>query len=388
MHAPALMVDAYQTKRSYVWHADAVITLAAVGDVLVDREDASTAFALARDRLAADIVFGNCEGPYSDTAERNGSSWGWVLSTPASLPALGAFDVMSVANNHIMDAGYRGLSDTLAGLRDAGVAPVGAGADLAEARSPVFVEREGVTVGFLAYTTVYAPGFAAWSSRPGCATVEVHTVYRSELGQPGTRPQVQTFVDPPAKAAVSADVAAARPRCDVLVVSMHWGVHNLPAVLADYERELGHALVDAGADVVLGHHQHIVKGVEVYRGKPILYGLGNFLFDTSTEKVLERSAVAREAFAGFAPFYGAHLSSHPDARRAMLVRLRLSAAGLEDVAIVPCRQDDRHEPAPVDPGSDEFGAYLAYLREITVQAGLNGRISVRGDELVLDLAPS
>jgi poly-gamma-glutamate synthesis protein (capsule biosynthesis protein) len=150
------------------------ITLAAVGDVLVDRAAPETAFAQVRGRLEqADLVFGNCEGPYSETEERNTSSWGWVLSTPASLPALSVFDVMSVANNHIMDAGYRGLSDTLQGLRDAGVAPVGAGAGLDEARAPVFVERGGLTVGFLAYTCVYAPGFAAWASRPGCATVEV-----------------------------------------------------------------------------------------------------------------------------------------------------------------------------------------------------------------------
>jgi poly-gamma-glutamate synthesis protein (capsule biosynthesis protein) len=293
---------------------------------------------------------------------------------------------MSVANNHVMDAGYRGLSDTLEGLREAGVAPVGAGPDLAAARAPVFLTRGGLTVGFLAYTCVYAPGFAAWASRPGCATVEVHTVYRSELGQPGTRPQVQTFVDPAAKAAVEADVAAARARADVLVVSMHWGIHNLPAELADYERELGHAVVDAGADLVLGHHQHIVKGAEVYRGKPILYGLGNFLFDTSTEQVLERSAVAREAFAGFLPFYGPHLSSHPDARRAMLVRCRLTRAGVEDLAIVPCRQDDHHEPFPVAADDGEFEAYLTYLREITELAGLHATFRARRDELVLDLA--
>ena len=362
-----------------------MITLAAVGDVLVDREDPSTAFAHVRERLAADIVFGNCEGPYSDTAERNSSSWGWVLSTPSSLSALAAFDVMSVANNHIMDAGYQGLADTLAGLRANGVVPVGAGAGLAEARRPVFVERGGVKVGFLAYTTVYAPGFEAWSARAGCATIEVHTVYREELGQPGTRPQIQTFVDPPAKARVARDVAAARAACDVLVVSMHWGVHNLPAVLADYEVELGHALVDAGADVVLGHHQHIVKGVEVYAGRPILYGLGNFLFDTSTEKVLERSAVAMEAFAGFRPFYGAHLSSHPDARRAMLVRLRLSTAGVEEAAIVPCRSDDHHEPSPVDPGSAEFEAFVAYLREIAAQAGLNAELTPSGGDILVNL---
>lgn len=367
------------------------ITLAAVGDILVDRDDPSSAFARVREPLEqADVVFGNCEGPYSDTEERNTSSWGWVLSRPDCLAGLsaGGFDVMSVANNHIMDAGYRGLTDTLDGLRAAGIAPVGAGGDLAEARAPVFVERQGLTVGFLAYTTVYAPGFGAWSARPGCATIEVHTVYREELGQPGTRPQVQTFVDPPALAAVAADVAAARERADVLVVSMHWGVHNLPAVLADYERELGHALVDAGADVVLGHHQHIVKGVEVYRGRPILYGLGNFLFDTSTAQVLERSAVAREAFSGFAPFYGAHVSHHPDARRAMLLRCRLSRAGVEDVAILPCRQDDAGDPAPVAPDSPEFEAYLAYLREITAQAGLNGELNVRGSELALTLFPS
>jgi hypothetical protein len=72
----------------------------------------------------------------------------------------------------------------------------------------------------------------------------------------------------------------------------------------------------------------------------------------------------------------------------MLLRCRVSRAGVEDVAILPCRQTDGGEPAPVDPASGEFAAYLAYLREITAQADLNGAFSVRGDELVLDLQPS
>jgi poly-gamma-glutamate capsule biosynthesis protein CapA/YwtB (metallophosphatase superfamily) len=363
------------------------ILIGAVGDVLVDRADPTSAFSHVREQLgAADILFGNCEGPYTDTEERNASSWGWLLAARSNLDALPAagFNVMSLANNHIMDAGYRGLSDTLDGLRRAGVEPVGAGADRSEARKPVFIERGGVVVGFLAYTCVYPPGFEAWDQRPGCATVEVHTHYRGERGQPGTRPVVRTAVEPDAKDAVLADVQAARSRADVLVVSAHWGIHNLPAVLADYERELGRAVIDAGADLVLGHHQHIIKGIEMYRGKPIFYGVGNFLFDSSPEQVLARSAVAREAFRDFAPFYGEHLSHRPESKRAMLVRCRATTDGLTDVAFVPCAQSDDGEPTALDPSSLEFAEYLDYLRRITEEADLSARFTARDGEILVE----
>lgn len=363
------------------------VVVAAVGDVLVERANPTTAFAAVKSELeAADIRFANCEGPYTSSEERNTSSWGWVLSDPANFPGVvaGGFDVLSLANNHIMDAGYSGLHDTLSLLREAGIKPVGAGADLAQARSPAIEERHGVRVGFLAYTCCYAPGFQAWSSRPGCATIAIETIYEQELGQPGTRPRVLTYVNPAEKAAVSADVERVRSEVDFLVVSTHWGIHNLPAVLSDYERELGHALVDAGADAVLGHHQHIIKGVEMYREKPIFYGIGNFLFDTSTDRVLARSAVAKEAFAEFAPFYGEYVSHHPESKNTMLVRLRVNRNGLADVAFVPClRRDSDGEPEPLDPSDKAFAESLDYVRDITARAGLNGQFNARGREIAV-----
>jgi poly-gamma-glutamate capsule biosynthesis protein CapA/YwtB (metallophosphatase superfamily) len=364
------------------------VVIAAVGDVLVDRPDPGTAFARVAGALAAaDLRFGNCEGAYSATRERNTSSWAWVISEPRNFAGVAGagFDVMSVANNHVMDAGYQGLADTLDLLRDAGIAAVGAGQDLGEARRPALLRRGDLTVAFLAYTCAWAPGFPAWPTRPGCATLTVHTIYRHELGQPGTRPHTFTLLDPLDRAEVSEDVRGARELADVVVVSLHGGIHNLPAVLADYERELAHLVIDAGADAVVGHHQHIIKGVELYRGKPIFYGVGNFVFDGTAGERLASSSVAREAFKPFAPFYGEYLSSthHPEARLAMLVRLTATRDGLQDIAFVPVVRDDAGDPVPLEPGSAAFGSYLEYVRDITARASLNARFDARGEEIAV-----
>jgi hypothetical protein len=128
-----------------------------------------------------------------------------------------------------------------------------------------------------------------------------------------------------------ADIAAARANCDVVIVSIHWGIHMLPAVLTTYERELAHAFIDAGAGAVLGHHQHIIKGVEVYRGRPIFYGLGNFVLDHRHNDDVRRSPTNSL----FGAFYGEYRAApredyplypfHPESRRTMLVGLRLDA---------------------------------------------------------------
>src|SRR6185312_14632538 len=139
--------------------------LAAVGDVLIDRDDPETSFAGVQALLdEADLRFGNCEGVYSDTEER--------------IVGGARFDVMSFANNHALDGGYTGFFDTLRLLHEAGVKTAGAGSNLEEARRPAIVEAGGVSVAFLAYTCVYPPGTGAAAARPGMAALEVHTVYR------------------------------------------------------------------------------------------------------------------------------------------------------------------------------------------------------------------
>jgi hypothetical protein len=353
----------------------AKILISAVGDTQVALAEPESSFDLVADALdAADVLFGNSEGAYSETSERNPSSWAWEVVHPRGVPVLASagFDVMSVANNHVMDGGYSGLADTMRHLRDAGVKPVGGGQDLAEARKLVVVERHGRRVGFLAYTCVYPPGFEARTSRPGCATILIHSIFRTEQNQPGTQPVVWTVADPEGKAAVLADVRAARDAVDILIVGMHWGVHCLPAVLTDYERELGHALIDAGADAVFGCHQHILKGIELHAGKPIFYGLGNFLMGAGMVDRVEQSPYAAEAMAPFIHFYGDYLIDewHPEARRSMIARCAFDEDG--SVEPVMLRQQDPR-PAVIAADDPEFQIHLDYLRDITRRASLNAR---------------
>jgi poly-gamma-glutamate synthesis protein (capsule biosynthesis protein) len=365
------------------------VTISGVGDVLVERPDPLSAFTRVRAALdEADVLFGNCEAVYSTTRERNASSpLHWVIdSHQFGGVRSGGFDVLSLANNRIMDGSYAGLADILSLVRASGIEPVGAGETIDIARRPVVLERRGVRVGFLAYTCAYTAGFEASPVRPGCATIAVETVYRGEVGQPGTRPSVWTFVEPGAKCSVLADVEGLRPRVHVVIVSMHWGLHSLPAVLSDYERELGRAVIDAGADAVFGHHQHIIKGVEVHRGKPIFYGLGNFLLDGARGSVHD-SGADLGAFAPFAPFYGECLTpGYPqEAKRSMLVRLRGSNAGLAAASFVPCTLNDAGNPVVVEKDGSAFAEYLEYVRDINVRARLEADLSARGGEIIVRL---
>jgi poly-gamma-glutamate synthesis protein (capsule biosynthesis protein) len=373
--------------------ATGVLRLSAVGDVQVARPDPGAAFELVRNELAgADVLFGNSEGAYSETSERCPTSWSWEVVHPRGVAAVSAagFDVMSVANNHVMDGGYSGLKDTIDHLTAAGISTVGGGADIATARRPVVIERQGRRIGFLAYTSVYPPGFEARTSRPGCATVTVHSIYRGEQAQHGTRPVVLTMVDPREKRAVLEDVRRLRERVDVLVISVHWGIHCMPAELADYERELGHSLIDNGADVILGHHQHILKGVEVYRGKPIFYGLGHFLMGDGFKDRVEGSPYAAEAMAPYLPFYGDYLGAewHPEARRTVIAHCRFGPDGAVEATVTPCllpREDPR--PRAVKSDDTEFAVALDYLRDITARAELDTRFEARGHRIAV-LAPA
>jgi poly-gamma-glutamate capsule biosynthesis protein CapA/YwtB (metallophosphatase superfamily) len=369
--------------------ADGRVTIAAVGDVLIARDDPMTAFAHVRDRLAAaDVRFGNCEAVYSDTPDRIVGGAGKLLSPPASFEPVRevGFDVMTVANNHTFDGGYQGFADTVALLEDAGVKVIGGGADLATARRPAIVSRNGVRIGFLAYTCVYPPGVGATTTRAGLATLTVHTVYEGEVGQPGTRPLVRTFVDPLDLLSVTDDIRRLRSEVDVIVVSPHWGIHMMPAELADYERQLGHAAIDAGADIVLGHHQHILKGIEEYRGRPILYGINHFIIDLPP---IERRDHPANSFHGFLGDYAAYSRDglpfvfHPESRLTTIVQLTVDRSGIVETALVGCVIGPDGSPAALTAGSQELADFHGYIQDITARAGLSCPLTVRRDEIVV-----
>ena len=240
------------------------LTVAAGGDVQGDRDvgkyiDAhggAAALAKVKPYLeTADLAFVNLEGPISD----KGTKLAWKEYTFRSRTALASglaaagVDVVSMANNHAVDCGPTALLDTIARLDKVGIAHAGAGDDLSAARAAAMVDTPAGKVAVLAFTDKYAGGFAAGTDHPGVATIS-----------DGTK--------------VLAAIAAAHKKADFVIVSFHWGT-EYTSQAAGYQRALAHKAIDAGADLILGHHPHVIQGLEVYHDRLIAYSLGDFVFD-------------------------------------------------------------------------------------------------------------
>jgi poly-gamma-glutamate capsule biosynthesis protein CapA/YwtB (metallophosphatase superfamily) len=199
---------------------------------------------------AADLVMVNCEGALSDHGRQVG-----LNRTPErfaiSMREAG-IGLVNLANNHTFDAEERGFLDTLRALSLAGIAHVGGGTDLADARKPVIVERNGIKLGFLGYTQFTNIGESSFAAD----------------GRPGVVP-MDPFL-------MKEDIRRLRPQVDYVLVAIHWATSR-SAEVSPENRAFAHDLIDAGADVILGHHPPHPKGIEVYRGKVILYAPSNVL---------------------------------------------------------------------------------------------------------------
>ena len=209
---------------------------------------------LARRFHAADVAYANLETPLV----ANGRHIGSFCSDPmyASVMKDNGVDVVSIANNHIFDAGERGLSETMRVLEENGIDYVGGGMTIAEARRGRIVEVGGVSIGFLAYTALCNSLFMSLATRQ----------------QPGILPLFEPIV--------LDDIRAMRKRCDFLVVAPHFDLENTNAI-APYSIAVAHRMVDSGADLVLGSHGHVPKPIEVYKRRLIIYCLGNLVFPFS-----------------------------------------------------------------------------------------------------------
>ena len=304
--------------------ATGVVSLALVGDIFLRREDPRSIFALGAEPLQqADIAFGNLEGPITNVGkvpEVKAINRLQFASPEGMVDGLvhAGIDVVSLANNHGMNMGAEGMLRCIEVLDRNGIAHAGGGRNSAEAHGPAILERNGVRVAFLAYTSVFWPPFAATDERPGMATVRGITTYEPEarlLEVPGSAPLIHTHADPKDKAAMQNDVRNAKEHADTVVVSWHWGLSGATGGgygaghIIDYQVELAHGAIDAGADVVVGHHPHQLEGIEIYDGKPVFYSLGNFAFEmhggrrrqtTAVAQVLLRNGRIEEA--GFIPY--------------------------------------------------------------------------------------
>ena len=210
----------------------------------------------------ADIAIANFENPAPDNPRWH--TKGTVFSADPTLIdglANAGIDYVSLANNHIRDAGGLGLLQTIENIEQRGIKVSGAGKDLAAARRPAIMEAGGVKVAILAYDAI-AGKYHATATRIGSAPLQARLV--------------------------KADVAAARKAgADIVIVFPHWGTEYDPTPFAS-QQKLARMIIDAGADIVIGNHAHWAAAMEVYQGKPIWYALGNFVFDqTWSEPTME-----------------------------------------------------------------------------------------------------
>jgi poly-gamma-glutamate capsule biosynthesis protein CapA/YwtB (metallophosphatase superfamily) len=249
------------------------LTVAASGDVLgdrgvglfIDKQGAAPLFANVRSLFEeASVAFVNLEGPISD----KGSAASWKEYTFRDRPALaeglvsGGIDVVSLANNHANDYGSQALLDTFARLNEAGVHYAGTGENAAAAAAPSLLITPAGMVAVLAFTDIIPGGFAAGTDSPGV-----------------------NATTPDRKAMIAAVTKAAK-QAKFVIVSFHWGEEYKGQPNAT-QRELAHAVIDAGADLVLGHHPHVLQGFELYKDRLIAYSLGDFVWDHYSQETGE-----------------------------------------------------------------------------------------------------
>ena len=287
-----------------------VVHFIALGDIMLGGRVALTIEKTGADPLFENmqpyidpdaLIFGNLEMPFS----HGGPSYlGGVhpsYRVPAScVQAVEALRlrVVNLATNHILDWGPEALELTLSLLRERGIETVGAGLNEKEARKPAIVRAAGLKVGFLGYCK--RGEYTSRGNRPGAAFLDADNIL--------------------------ADITALRKRVDVLAVSLHWGLE-----LSDHPSPddvgLARKLVRAGADLVLGHHPHVIQGIEQYQGGLIAYSLGNFIFDNSAGHIVSRQAWDKR-------------------HQGMILRVRLSGGHIAGHTVIPTHLTEEHAVIP------------------------------------------
>jgi len=260
------------------------------GDVnLMNVSDTTIPFRqVAAELHGADAVFSNLECCLHLPPRRSHAAEGFFADPQIGGEALrlSGIHAVGIANN--VNYGAENIAASIALLDRIGVLHTGAGADLAAARAPAIIVRNTLRVGVLQRSSVYWPtDHEATADSPGIAVLRGHTAYQVPTGRlapgmpppnrPGVPPLVVTWADAAHVRAFQDDIAALRPQVDIVVASCHWGLGREPL---QYMTDIAHAAIDAGADVVMGHGPHYPLPVELYKGRPIFYGLGNLTFST------------------------------------------------------------------------------------------------------------
>jgi poly-gamma-glutamate capsule biosynthesis protein CapA/YwtB (metallophosphatase superfamily) len=335
------------------------------GDVnLMNVTDPAVPFARVADELrAADLVFSNLECCLYAPPRHSVDNEGFYAAPTAGGEALARAGIRAVGIANNVNYGEAAILASVARLDALGILHTGAGANREAARAPAIVECHGMRVGILQRTSVYWPtNHEARAHGPGVAVIQGHTAYHVPVGRlapgvpppnrPGVPPVILTWADPASLAEFVADIAALRAAADIVVASCHWG---LGRDILGYMTEIAHAAIEAGADLVIGHGPHYVLPVELYRGKPIFYGLGSFSFHT-----------------------GHGGKPHGD-WIGLMARGEFDRGGIKDVTCQFVRHNSRNETVPC-----ALAGEAASFDELAARsAKLGATLSARGDEIAL-----
>lgn len=315
-----------------------------------------TIFAKVADALrGADVVFGNLECCFferqgHDPGEREG-----FYAPPTATTALAHHDAVGCANN--VTYGEDAIMASLSRLDQLGVLHTGAGANAEAARQPAIVENDGRRYGMLQRTSIYWPkNQEATKTRPGVAVMKAHTAYRPRMDElapnrPGVAPEIITWADRDYLRDYTADIAALAADTDFAVASHHWGPG--PDILA-YQTEIAHAAIDAGAGAVMGHGPHMPLGIEIYKNRPIFYGLVNFSFDIG------------------------HHGQHGE-WIGLVAQLTLNGGDIQEVAFRLVRHNADNQTYFCDPADEAEN--LTVIKERS--AGLGAAFDIEGDRVVV-----
>lgn len=295
------------------------VTFLAVGDIMLSRtvaakikahQDVNYPFLKTCALLSsADFAFGNLETSITEGPIVK-SGLMMFRADPGVESALKncGFEILSLANNHTPNFGQKGLFDTFEYLEQAGIKYVGAGENFEEAHQPVVIEKKGTRLAFLAYndTDVVPDGYEAGTNRAGTAFMDI--------------------------AQMKKDLDKAKKLADAVIVSMHSGTEYAAGPNAR-QTAFARAAIEAGAELIIGHHPHVVQSVEEYEGKLIVYSLGNFVFDQMWSE---------------------------ETRQGTMALISLSSNAVTDIEFIPVLIEDYAQPRPAD--ESETAAILARLQ--------------------------
>ncbi|MDI3339234.1 MAG: CapA family protein [Sphaerobacter sp.] len=264
--------------------SDPAVTVTMVGDIILGRTvhtimtrlgDFAAPFRLVADELrGADLTVGNLECSLSDTIEPPADPYTFAFMTRAAGVEgllLAGIDGVSLANNHSMNFGGAGMRDTLAALDRAGIRHFGGGADLAAAQAPAIFDLRGLRVAYLGFDGITGDVYGASADSPGTAPLRVDGLV--------------------------AGIEAARQHADIVIPFIHWGV-EYTLTPTDEQRALARRAIEAGASLVVGSHPHWVQGMEIHQGRPIVYSLGNFVFDQEWSPETKQGLIMHLVFHG------------------------------------------------------------------------------------------